>query len=152
MDPIPPVLDYRYPKTRDVSFMTMLRLRLRPLGLPVAITLVLLVFFVSVAVLYYRSMHTAPATPTAVIEVRGDAACEGAQVRLEGAAGVFDKTFDAKRQFICSFHVPPGHYLLRISMSGVTLKEQNVNVGEHQYRRLTVSQTRKNAGPTTGRT
>ena len=118
-------------------------------GLPLAIAFVVLAFIVFIAILFYKSVVMAPATPSAMVVVRGEAYYKGAQVRLEGDAGVFDGTLDPESKYTCSFHVPPGQYLLRISMSGVTQKEDTVNVGEYQYRQVTVSQTRKNAGPTT---
>lgn len=127
-----------------------------PGGLPpgrtrmrLAIAMVALAFVGTVGVLCYRSWLYAPANPASVVIVQGDEPYRGALVRIESPAGAFEGTIQPETKYVCSFHLPPGRYMLRVSLAGATVEEGIVNVGEHQYRVLTLTRLRKkeNAAP-----
>ena len=145
MDPShPPTLDYKSATTATAVQPLSVRV-----GLPLAIAFVALAFIVPIAILYYKSWHTAPVTPSAMVVVRGEAYYKGAQVRLEGAAGVFDGTLEPESEYTCSFHVPSGQYLLRVSGSGVTHYENVLAVRWRTSVSLHYNNPHQSAGPTT---
>lgn len=119
-----------------------------------AIAFAAIVFVFAVGVLYYWSWLKAPTTPSAMLVVRADEAYDGAVVRLQGPRDTFIGTLLSQNQFICSFHVPPGRYTLSVMISGVTVQEGSLNVGEYQYREVSITRRTPagNAGPTTGPT
>lgn len=120
------------------------RMRMR-----LAIVLVAMAFLATVFILWDRSWLHAPANPASLLVVRGDEPYRGARVRVEGPAGTFEGTILPESKYVCSFHLPPGRYMLRVSLDGAAIEEGIVNVGEHQYRLVTLTRLRKNAGPAT---
>jgi hypothetical protein len=108
------------------------------LTMRLTICLIVGVFIVTVSVLYYKSWLMAPANPSALVIVRGDEAVAGATVEMQGPAGSFSDTLVADNKYICSFYAPPGRYVLRVTVGGVTRHEVFFRLGEYQYRTLTV--------------
>ena len=100
-----------------------------------AIVITTVLFAAMVAVLYYKFLKT---TPVAKLVVEGDEHFEGAVIVVENLndpSSVFRQTMDKSRQYICTFRISPGAYLLRMEPErGLRFRIQIENFQHHPLR------------------